>query len=116
MKTGMPRAGRPALSQADATLPATAPAVARIAPDGESRANWTLGRKVAGRANSSAPLPPDCVTQLSRALKKQWQRYRDDLERCQTRFSEKSVHQLRVAARRLLSTVELLERFLSRSQ
>jgi CHAD domain-containing protein len=59
-------------------------------------------------------LPAGTLKQLSRALKKQWQRYRRDLDRCQKRFSEKSVHQLRVAARRLLSTVELLEPFLSR--
>src|SRR5262245_16265475 len=116
MKTGTPRAGRRGLNQTGSTLKGTSLALSHVSPDGQSRANGSLHRKVARETSSSPPLPADSVIQLSRALKKQWQRYRDDLERCQRRFSEKSVHQLRVAARRLLSTVELLERFLSRRQ
>jgi CHAD domain-containing protein len=113
MKTGTPRAGKRALNRAGETPKTTLPGVAEVTPDGESHANGLLRRKV---TSSSSALPPDSLLQLSRALKKQWQCYRHDLQRCRKRFSEKSVHQLRVAARRLLSTVELLERFVSRSQ
>lgn len=45
-------------------------------------------------------------------MKKQWKRYRKELKRCQKKFSEEAVHDSRVAARRLLATIELLERFL----
>jgi len=55
---------------------------------------------------------PEALRFLERALKRQWQRYRKELQRCQEQFSEKSVHESRVAARRLLSTIELLEGFL----
>jgi CHAD domain-containing protein len=47
-----------------------------------------------------------------RSLQKQWKRYRKELKRCQRKFSEKAVHDSRVAARRLSATIELLEGFL----
>lgn len=47
-----------------------------------------------------------------RSLQKQWKRYRKELKRCQRKFSEKAVHNSRVAARRLLANLELLEGFL----
>jgi CHAD domain-containing protein len=58
-------------------------------------------------------LPEHSLRHLDQALRSQWRRYRKDLERCQTRFSEKAVHDSRVATRRLLSLVELLQPFLS---
>jgi len=61
-------------------------------------------------------IPPDALRQLERALKRQWQRYRAELERCQEKLSEDSVHESRVAARRLLATLELLEGFLGPRQ
>src|SRR5215472_2850580 len=57
--------------------------------------------------------PPEGVRRLERSLKRQWQRYRTELQRCQEKLSEKSVHESRVAARRLLATLELVEVFLS---
>jgi CHAD domain-containing protein len=45
---------------------------------------------------------------LRRLLRARWQRYRQELKACQRQFSEDSVHESRVAARRLLATVELL--------
>src|SRR5437867_2600827 len=49
---------------------------------------------------------------LEKSLKKQWKGYRKEIRRCQKEFSAKAVHRSRVAARRLLSTVELLAAFL----
>src|SRR5690349_15520347 len=57
-------------------------------------------------------LEPAALRQLERALKLQWQRYRAGLQSCQERLTEKSVHDSRVGARRLLATLELLEGFL----
>jgi len=54
-------------------------------------------------------LPPASLQHLEKALKKQWKRYRKELKRCQGEFSETAIHDSRVQARRLLSTVELLE-------
>jgi CHAD domain-containing protein len=45
---------------------------------------------------------------LRRLLRARWQRYCHELKACQRQFSEDSVHESRVAARRLLATVELL--------
>ena len=42
----------------------------------------------------------------------QWRRYRKRLKRCQKRFSEDAVHDVRVETRRLLSTIELLGAFI----
>ena len=61
-------------------------------------------------------LAADSFRHLRRSLEKQGRRYRKELKRCQKNFSEKSVHELRVAARRLLSTVELLGVFLPRGR
>ena len=45
---------------------------------------------------------------LRRLLRARWRRYRRELKACQRQFSEDSVHQSRVATRRLLAAVELL--------
>jgi len=58
-------------------------------------------------------IPPEALRPLERALKRQWQSYRAELQRCQEKLSEKSVHRSRVAARRLLATLELVDAFLS---
>ncbi|MBK9924946.1 MAG: CHAD domain-containing protein [Anaerolineales bacterium] len=42
------------------------------------------------------------------AFEKRWKKYRLELKRCRTEFSNEAVHDLRVALRRLLSLVELL--------
>jgi CHAD domain-containing protein len=57
-------------------------------------------------------LPANALRHVERSLAKQWKRYRKELKRCQKKFSEKAVHNSRVAARRLLATIELLEGFL----
>jgi len=56
------------------------------------------------------------VRLLEKALKKQWKCYRRQLKRCQKQFTEKTIHDSRVGARRLLSAVELLDGFLSAAQ
>jgi len=117
MKAGAP--ARHAGRQTGATVHSRPRLAPPVASDGETRRNGVISPgQVARKGTKLTPqaLPPDSLKQLSRALKKQWQRYRRDLDLCQKRFSEKSVHQLRVAARRLLSTVELLDPFLSRRQ
>lgn len=58
-------------------------------------------------------LPPDTLQFLALSLKKQWKCYRKQLRKCQRRFSERSVHDLRVSARRLLSLLDLLAPFLA---
>src|SRR5262249_28280051 len=60
----------------------------------------------------SAVLPSEVLPRLSRLLKSQCKQYRKQLRRCQKKFSEKAVHDSRVAARRLISVVELLAPFL----
>jgi len=61
---------------------------------------------------NSRKLPGNTLSLIARSLKKQWKRYRNELQRCQKDFSEKSVHKSRITARRLLSTLELLSPFL----
>ena len=75
--------------------------------------------KAAAPANSPMqPFPPpfDSTVSLSRfllrSLKDQWKEYRRQFKRCQKRCSENSVHEVRIAIRRLLSTLSLLEALL----
>lgn len=58
-------------------------------------------------------MAPAVMGHLAASLKQQWKRYRKELKRCQKKFSEKAVHETRIATRRLLSLVELLGPFLS---
>ena len=54
----------------------------------------------------------DVLKHLGDSLNMQWRRYRKRLKRCQKRFSEDAVHDVRVETRRLLSTIELLGAFI----
>lgn len=45
---------------------------------------------------------------LLEALEKRWKNYRAELKRCRAEFSNEAVHDLRVAARRMLALVQLL--------
>jgi len=63
------------------------------------------------RAPRPEDLPPDTLQRLAGALKKQWNRYCKQLQRCQRRFSEKAVHDSRVETRRLLAMLDLLRPF-----
>src|SRR5688572_30838587 len=45
---------------------------------------------------------------LLEALDKHWKNYRDELKRCRAEFSNEAVHDLRVAARRMLAFIRLL--------
>jgi CHAD domain-containing protein len=65
-----------------------------------------------GQDSRKALLPRGVLRHVERSLEKQWKRYRKELKRCQRKFSEKAVHNSRVAARRLLATIELLDGFL----
>jgi CHAD domain-containing protein len=78
--------------------------VARFRKDGP---DFTPG------ARSPFELPPNSLRLLEKSLKKQWRCHRKQLKRCQKLFTEKTIHDSRVEARRLLSTVELLGGFLS---
>jgi CHAD domain-containing protein len=53
----------------------------------------------------------DVLQHLGDSLNTRWRRYRKRLKRCQKKFSEDAVHDVRVEARRLLSTLELLAAF-----
>jgi len=54
----------------------------------------------------------DVLKHLGDSLNPQWRRYRKRLKRCQKRFSNDAVHDVRVETRRLLSTLELLGAFI----
>ena len=45
---------------------------------------------------------------LVHSLDERWQTYCTELQRCQTRCSERAVHDLRVASRRLISTIDIV--------
>ena len=68
----------------------------------------------AGKASQKSPpvQTADVLKHLGDSLNTQWRRYRKRLKRCQERFSEDAVHDVRVEARRLLSTIELLGAFI----
>jgi CHAD domain-containing protein len=71
------------------------------------------GREPPVRKRLGHQLPPDTLEFLIAALKTQWKRYRKQLSKCQRKFSERSVHDLRVSARRLLSLLDLLSPFVA---
>ena len=68
------------------------------------------------RRQSQSDIAPvqtaDVLQHLGDSLNTQWRRYRKRLKRCQKRFSEDAVHDMRVETRRLLSTIELLGAFI----
>jgi CHAD domain-containing protein len=53
-------------------------------------------------------MEPDLRNILSSSLDKRWRRYCKELRRCQKKFSEDAVHDLRVATRRMVSTLDIL--------
>jgi len=53
-------------------------------------------------------VPRNAGDLLARALDDQWRVYRKQLRQCQNEFSETSVHQLRVATRRLMTRFDLV--------
>jgi CHAD domain-containing protein len=67
------------------------------------------------RRQSQSDIAPaqtaDVLEHLGDSLNTQWRRYRKRLKRCQERFSQDAVHDVRVETRRLLSTIELLGAF-----
>jgi CHAD domain-containing protein len=44
------------------------------------------------------------------SLHDRWQSFRAELKRCRKKYSEEAVHDLRVATRRLISTLDLVDR------
>jgi CHAD domain-containing protein len=67
------------------------------------------------RRQSQSDIAPvqtaDVLKHLGDSLSMQWRRYRKRLKRCQERFSQDAVHDVRVETRQLLSTIELLGAF-----
>jgi CHAD domain-containing protein len=53
--------------------------------------------------------PPDIAAVLSSSLTQRWQKYLKELRRCKRAFSEDAVHDVRVATRRLMSTLMMIE-------
>jgi CHAD domain-containing protein len=51
----------------------------------------------------------DVPLHLERSLDERWRDYRKAFDRCHRKFSEDSVHQLRVETRRLLALLDLLD-------
>jgi CHAD domain-containing protein len=58
----------------------------------------------------------DLSTHLERTLEERWRRYRKAFARCGEKFSEDSVHQLRVETRRLLALLDLLDSLIDRDE
>jgi CHAD domain-containing protein len=56
--------------------------------------------------NAEIPLEPKQL--LLEALKTRWKNYRTELKRCRAEFSNEAVHDLRVATRRMLALIQLL--------
>lgn len=50
----------------------------------------------------------DANTLLLEAIDQRWEKYREQIKTCRREFSEEAVHDLRVAARRLLALVDLI--------
>jgi CHAD domain-containing protein len=73
------------------------------------------GHRVPITGEALPALAPDTLSGLVLSLKKDWKCYRKLLRKCQQKFSERSVHDVRVSARRLLSLLDLLSGFLSPS-
>jgi CHAD domain-containing protein len=63
-------------------------------------------------AASASLLRPAGVHKLETSIKKQWKKFRRDLDRCRKRFSESTIHDSRVESRRILASIELLSGFL----
>lgn len=63
-----------------------------------------------------APTEGKVCQLLSASLARQWQRCQKRLRRCQKRYSEAAVHQLRIETRRLLASLELLRALASGSR
>jgi CHAD domain-containing protein len=59
----------------------------------------------------NANFPPQLATHLAESVRTVRRRYRKRLERCQEKFSEKAVHDLRTETRRILALLDLLEAF-----
>src|SRR4030095_12946341 len=45
---------------------------------------------------------------LIEALEERWDKYRAELKKCKSEFSEEAVHDLRVATRRLLAVMDII--------
>jgi CHAD domain-containing protein len=65
---------------------------------------------IAGKVGTIGPAPPAgrLHEHLGRLLKRAWRDYRRSFRRCRRKFSEDSVHRLRVESRRLLALLALL--------
>lgn len=60
-------------------------------------------------ADKKAPIDPRAAGRiLARSLNDRWRKYCRELRRCQKKYSEEAVHDLRVSTRRLMSTLGLL--------
>ena len=62
------------------------------------------------RATPRAKPPTDFQALILDSLHDRWRTFRSELKRCQKKFSEEAVHDLRVATRRLISTLDLVDR------
>lgn len=51
---------------------------------------------------------PETVRLLLEAMENRWKNYRVEIKRCRAKFSHKAVHDLRVATRRMLALIQLL--------
>jgi CHAD domain-containing protein len=64
---------------------------------------------VRARATPRAKPPTDFRALMLDSLQDRWQSFRVELKRCRKKYSEEAVHDLRVATRRLISTLDLVD-------
>jgi CHAD domain-containing protein len=65
---------------------------------------------VRARATPRAKPLTDFRALMLDSLQDRWQSFRAELKRCRKKYSEEAVHDLRVATRRLISTLDLVDR------
>jgi CHAD domain-containing protein len=58
--------------------------------------------------SAESRLSTDVVSLLLESLDQRWQKYLSELSRCRRKCSEKSVHDLRVATRRMLAVIDVI--------
>ena len=108
----LPPQGTGAIAFLEAPVAAASPSLSRLLRENQKTSNTESqpGDRVALRLPWVPSLLPSALgPALAKALDARWQTYRKQLEHCQEEFTEEGVHELRVATRRLLAQLDLLE-------
>jgi len=80
-----------------------------LLPLTEDTSNRLTARVARGMTPLVRRVPVSVGPGLAQALQNRWRCYREQLRRCQQEFSDEAVHELRVATRRLIAQLVLLD-------